>query len=255
MLLNSNISGEGKPLIVLHGFLGMSDNWKTLGNRFASEGYEAHLLDLRNHGRSFHTPDFSMGLMVQDLQQYCEAMGLLDIRVIGHSLGGKVAMLYADTFPQNMHKLVVVDIAPKYYPPHHQSILEGLQRLEMSGPSSRKEADTVLSSYVPDMGTRLFLLKNLYRKEKDHLALRLNLTALVQHIEEIGKALPDTAKYKGPSLFVKGASSNYILPEDYPLIKKHFPEAIIKTIPNAGHWVHAENPTGFYNLTSEFLTD
>src|SRR5690606_37101868 len=145
MILHSQILGEGKPFVVLHGFLGMSDNWKTLGTQFSEDGYEVHLLDLRNHGRSFHSDDFSYDFMVKDLEKYCEEKNLENIILLGHSMGGKVAMEYASKNPGNVERLIVVDISPRAYPPHHQDILNALDDLDFSKISTRQEAEEELS--------------------------------------------------------------------------------------------------------------
>src|SRR5690606_86996 len=242
MTLHSQILGEGKPFVILHGFLGMSDNWKTLGNRWAEDGYEVHLLDQRNHGRSFHSDEFSYEVMAEDLKNYCEEHGLKEIILLGHSMGGKVAMQFAVTYPEMVSKLIVADIGPKAYPPHHQDILKALSALDFSKIKSRGEAEDILSKYIKDEGTRLFLLKNLYRKSKTELSLRINLPVLSEKIEEVGAALSENTVYDGDTLFLGGEKSGYIEPMDELLIKKHFPKARIKTISNAGHWLHAENP-------------
>lgn len=251
--LYSKITGEGKPLLILHGFLGMSDNWNTLGNQYAENGFEVHLIDQRNHGRSFHSDNFSYELLAEDLYRYCQNHRLEKISIIGHSMGGKTAMLFAVTHPEMVDKLIVADIAPKYYPVHHQTILNGLLSVDFNVTKSRKEADEQLERYIPEPGVRQFLLKNIYRKEKDQLAFRFNLTALNDHIEEIGKALPDDSVFDGETLFVKGGRSEYITPADEPAIRKHFPKASISEIPKAGHWLQAENPKMFFEITSRFL--
>ena len=253
MILHSQILGSGKPFLILHGFLGMSDNWKTLGTRWAEDGYEVHLLDQRNHGRSFHSDKFSYELMAEDLKKYCEEQGLKKIILLGHSMGGKVAMQFAVTYPKMVSKLIVADIGPKSYPSHHQDILKALSKLDFSKIKSRGEAEDILSEYIKDEGTRLFLLKNLYRKSKDELGLRINLTVLSEKIEEVGKALSEGAIFNGDTLFLGGEKSGYIEPMDELLIKKHFPKAIMETISNAGHWLHAENPDEFYDNVKKFL--
>ncbi len=253
MTLHSQILGSGKPFVILHGFLGMSDNWKTLGNRWAEDGYEVHLLDQRNHGRSFHSDEFSYEVMAEDLKNYCEEHGLKEIILLGHSMGGKVAMQFAVTYPEMVSKLIVADIGPKAYPPHHQDILKALSALDFSKIKSRGEAEDILSKYIKDEGTRLFLLKNLYRKSKTELSLRINLPVLSEKIEEVGVALPENTVYDGDTLFLGGEKSGYIEPMDELLIKKHFPKARIETISNAGHWLHAENPDVFYEACFKFL--
>ena len=253
MILHSQIFGSGKPFIILHGFLGMSDNWKTLGTRWAEDGYEVHLLDQRNHGRSFHSDIFSYEAMAQDLKNYCEEHGLEKIILLGHSMGGKVAMHFASEFPNMVSKLIVADIGPQAYPLQHQDILEALASLDFSKIKSRGEAETQLSKGIKEEGTRLFVLKNLYRDKNKQLALRLNLPVLSQKNDAVGVALSESANFSGDTLFLKGEKSRYIRPQDEVLIKKHFPNALIKEVSNAGHWLHAENPDEFYNLSNSFL--
>ena len=253
MILHSQIFGTGKPFVILHGFLGMGDNWKTLGMRWAEAGYEVHLVDQRNHGRSFHSDDFSYEVMAEDLKNYCEAHNLQNIILLGHSMGGKVAMQFAASYPDMISKLIVADIGPKAYPLHHQDILKALSQLNFSKIQSRGDAEDVLSEYIKDQGTRLFVLKNLYRKSKNEFALRINLPILSQKIAEVGEALPEDAVFKGDTLFLGGEKSGYIRPMDSQQIKTHFPKAEIKTIANAGHWLHAENPDDFYDNVLNFL--
>ncbi len=251
--LHSSIIREGIPFLFLHGFLGMGDNWKTLGNKFSEEGYQVHLIDQRNHGRSPHTSEMNYEVMSQDIKDYCDAHNLKDIILLGHSMGGKVAMQIAADFPELIQKLIIVDIAPKYYAPHHQEILEGLQALENQNLTSRGDAEDFLAEYIPDTGTRLFLLKNLYWKTKEKLSLRLNLDVLQEASNDVGLALADDVVFEKPTLFINGGNSNYITKEDKPLILKHFPNANIKTIEGAGHWVHAEKMPEFFTIVTEFL--
>ena len=252
-MLYSKIEGYGKPLLILHGFLGMSDNWKTIGLQFASDGFQVHLLDLRNHGRSFHSDEFSYELMVQDVYEYCLANNLEKINMIGHSMGGKTAMLFAVTYPERIEKLIIADIGPKFYPQHHQTILQGLNAVDFSKKPSRSEVEEIMSHYITDFGTRQFLLKSLYWQEPGQLAFRFNLAVFNKKIEEIGKALPENAVFSKPTLFIRGGKSDYILNEDFENLKKHFPDSTIETIPDAGHWLHAENPKMFCKIASSFL--
>lgn len=253
MKLHSLILGEGKPLLILHGFLGMGDNWKTLGKKFSEEGFQVHLIDQRNHGKSPHSDEFSYELMAKDVVEYCKSHDLQDITLMGHSMGGKTAMLLACEHEDLVEKLIVVDIAPKYYAPHHQQILDGLTALDEAKLTSRGEAEDFLKEYIPEEGVRLFLLKNLYWKTKEKLSLRINLEVLKTNIEQVGRALLQDALYKGPVLFINGELSNYITKEEEPLIKKHFPEAKIETIAKSGHWVHAENMKDFFKAVIRFV--
>lgn len=254
MKLHATVLGEGKPFLILHGFLGMGDNWKTLGKEFAENDFQVHLVDQRNHGRSPHSEDFSYLHMAKDIMEYCEEHDLKNIILMGHSMGGKTAMLAAALFPDLVEKLIVVDIAPRYYAPHHQQILAGLNALRQENLSSRGEAEDVLEKYVEEKGVRMFLLKNLYWKSKGELALRMNLEVLEREIEKLGEAIDSDKKYNKPTLFIKGERSGYISEEDKNLISSHFPESEIISIPNAGHWVHAEQKDEFYKTVMKFLS-
>lgn len=252
-MLYSKIEGKGIPLLILHGFLGMSDNWKTLGTQYASEGFEVHMLDLRNHGRSFHSNDFNYEVMAQDILEYCQAFTIQKIDIIGHSMGGKVAMLFATLYPDMVNKLIVADIGPRYYTPHHADILAGLNAVDFSQKPDRNQVDEILENYVPDSGTRQFLMKNLYWVEPGQLGFRFNLAVFNEKIEGIGEALDEDAVFYGTTLFIRGGNSNYIVEKDFELIKKHFPNTLFATIPNVGHWLHAENPKLFFEETLKFL--
>ncbi|MCM4155286.1 alpha/beta fold hydrolase [Gramella sp. AN32] len=253
MKLHSNIIGEGKPFLILHGFLGMGDNWKTLGKQFADDGFEIHLIDQRNHGKSPHSQDFSYELMAEDLLEYCNSKNLKDIILLGHSMGGKTAMLFSCLHPEIVQKLIIVDIAPKYYAQHHQQILKGLTALDEASLTSRGDAEDFLKNYIPETGVRLFLLKNLYWKTKDKLTLRLNLQSLIDNIENVGLALNTDSKFEKPAIFIRGTNSDYIQNSDFSLIEKHFPSAEIVDIQGAGHWVHAEKMKEFYDAVLQFV--
>lgn len=255
MILHSSITGTGKPFVILHGFLGMGDNWKTLANQFAEAGYQMHLVDQRNHGRSFHSETFNYEVLAEDLKNYCQEHDLKDIVLLGHSMGGKTAMLFAMRYPEYINKLIIADIAPKYYAPHHQQILKGLTALSENheARTSRGNADDFLKEYISDWGTRQFLLKNLYWQKDKTLALRVNLPVLQKEVEAIGEGLPTQTVYEGATLFLNGLKSDYITEDDKPLIKAHFPTAEIIGIEKAGHWLHAENPKDFYAEVMKFL--
>ncbi len=255
MSLYANVLGEGPPFIILHGFLGMGDNWKTLGKYFAGQAFQVHLVDQRNHGRSFHDPSFNYEAMTQDLLGYCEKQGVKQMVLLGHSMGGKTAMYFAAQYPELVKKLVVVDIAPRAYPAHHGHILDALLNLKEQLPSLKKrsEASEFLSSFIQDQGIAQFLLKNLYWSEPGVLGLRVNLETIVQHAHRVGDALPEDCKFYGDTLFLKGENSDYIQSYDFDMINKIFVKAIIKTINNAGHWIHAQNPKDFAAAVMHFL--
>ncbi len=253
MILHSNIIGKGKPLVILHGFLGMSDNWKTHGKNFAELGYEVHLVDQRNHGHSFHDDEFNYEVLAEDLKHYCEAKEIEDIILLGHSMGGKTAMLFATLNPEMVSKLLVADISPRFYPVHHDAILNGLGTLNFDEVKTRGQADKVLSEYVSELGIRQFLLKNLYWVEKGQLGLRINLKVLTNEVSEVGESLPLYARFEKDTLFLRGDRSEYIGVGDERIIKNHFPKAQIETIANAGHWLHAENPKDFFEVVHSFI--
>lgn len=253
-ILHAKVIGKGDPLLILHGFFGMGDNWKSLANKF-SKDFQVHLIDQRNHGRSFHSDDFSYELMVSDLLQYISFHNLKNVALLGHSMGGKTVMLFATSYPKIVQKLIVADISPRYYPPHHQFILEALNAVDFSTITKRSEVNQVLSKYIDNEGIKQFLLKNVYWKEKNKLAYRFNLESLTENIEEVGVGLPSFTVFEGDTLFLKGENSGYIIDDDLPLIEAHFPKAKVKTIKGAGHWLHAENPKDFYNEVITFLKE
>lgn len=253
MKLHHTKQGQGPHLIIMHGVFGMSDNWSSLGRQW-SEDYTVHLLDMRNHGRSPHSANFSYELMADDLLEYLDEHNIEKANIIGHSMGGKVAMLFAVLNPSRVAKMVVADIAPKAYKPHHQEVLEALHGLDLANISGRGEAQKQFSAKL-DEGTRQFLLKSLYWQEKDQLAWRFNLSAISQAITKVGDALPPNAYFDGDVLFIRGGASNYILDEDINEINSHFPEATLATIAEAGHWLHAQKPKEFYKLVNDFLID
>jgi abhydrolase domain-containing protein 11 len=252
-LVNSQIVGEGKPLVILHGFLGMADNWRTLSLRFAEVGYQVHVIDARNHGHSFHSSEFSYALMVEDLIRYMDFYHIDSAPIIGHSMGGKTTMLLAVTYPKRAERIVVVDMAPKYYPVHHKVILDALSTLDFSKIKTREEADKQLGKFIIEPSVRQFLLKNVYRKTSEELGLRINLPVLRERVAEIGTALPVGTVYNGETLFVVGGKSSYVLPEDMTLIKQHFPKAERVVIQDAGHWIQVEKPKEFFETTYQFL--
>ncbi|RNI28597.1 alpha/beta fold hydrolase [Rufibacter latericius] len=253
MELNYKVLGEGQPLLILHGLFGTLDNWQTLGREF-SKTFKVYLIDLRNHGRSPHTPEFSYQLMTDDLLEFFEQHQLEDAFIIGHSMGGKVAMNFALQHPEKLSKLLIADIAPKAYPPHHDDIITGFRSIDLNTIQNRQEADDQLALKVDDFGTRMFLLKNLYRKDDNTFGWRLNLDAIEQNLHQVLSNIASETPFTKPTLFLRGGNSRYIKPEqDLAQIQSLFPNATIETIENAGHWLHAEQPQEFYRLTMEFL--
>ncbi len=253
MKLHFRKYGTGQPLIILHGLFGQSDNWNTLAKQFSEQGFEAIIVDSRNHGLSPHSTDWNYKTMSDDVLELVNDNNFKNCILLGHSMGGKVAMQFAIENATLLDKLIVVDIAPKYYPLHHQSVLEALQAVDFNVVSTRKEAEEILNKYISDFGTKQFLLKNIYWKENEKLAWRFNLDVIINKIENVGEAILNEKICETETLFIRGGNSTYILDEDVSLIQDIFPRSMLETISNAGHWVHAENPKEFYDCVIKFI--
>lgn len=244
--------GSGPPLIVLHGLFGSSDNWQTLAKSWSTR-YTIYLPDLRNHGRSPWHTQFDYDSMAADVNALCGQLGLSKAYFLGHSMGGKVAMQLSSLHPTLVERLMVVDIAPKAYPVHHDRILDGLMLAFETPLDSRMHAEELLKDYIPESDTRQFLLKSLYRTESGTLAWRINVPVIDAQIEGIGKEIMFSEPYKKQVLFVRGEHSRYILNEDVPRINLQFSHAKLHTIANAGHWVHADQPQALDQLVTTFF--
>lgn len=253
MQLNYKLFGQGPPLIILHGFMGMLDNWQTLGRRWA-EHYTVLLIDQRNHGRSPHTAEHSYTAMAEDLHEFMTQNGLYQAHILGHSMGGKTAMQFALQYPDMVNKLVVVDIAPKTYPGGHETIIEALNSFSPADIIERSEADDALAKYIDERGIRQFLLKNLSRRPEGGYRWKMNLPTLTQDYPNILLNVELDDVLEQPSLFVRGGNSSYVQDDDMLTILDHFPQASLETITHAGHWVHAEQPKILQGIVSDFLT-
>lgn len=248
--------GAGTPLLILHGLFGSGDNWMSIARRLAEEeNYHIYLPDLRNHGRSPHSDEWTYEAMSEDVRHFIEEHGLQRPIVLGHSMGGKVTMWLACRYPGLLRAIVVADIAPRAYPIHHDTIIEGLLAIPVEQIKSRREADEILSRYVPETGVRQFLLKNLYRTEEGRYAWRMNLRVIAEQLGNVVAGLPEEYSADLPALFIRGLRSDYVRDEDIPLIKQHFPRARIADIPEAGHWLHAEQPALFLQHLKDFLKE
>ena len=240
MKLNYKKIGIGPPLVILHGLFGSADNWFSIARELDKE-FTMYLVDQRNHGDSPHHDQWNYEVMVEDMKELLDDEGQEKVFLMGHSMGGKTAMNFALKYPERVEKLIVADIAPRYYPVHHESILEGLNSLNLKTINSRKEADDVLANYISEPGIRQFLLKSLGR-DADGFNWKINLPVLTKNIENVGEALPEGESYQGPTLFLAGANSNYIQQKDLPEIVEFFPNYELEFVQNAGHWLHAEQP-------------
>lgn len=253
-LLSSNIIGNGsKDLIILHGFLGMGDNWKSFAKKITNIGYKVHLLDQRNHGRSFWDKEFNYKILSIDLYNYVSYNNINNPIILGHSMGGKTAMKFAIDFPEKIKKLIVVDIVPKKYKESHIDILKGLSILDFNELKTRDSVDIELSKYVKENSIRQFLLKNLYWISKEKLALRINIDILKNKVSEVSNFDYLTNNYKGNSFFLFGENSEYYDKNDDNIIKKFFPNSKISLIRNSSHWLHVENPKDFFNEIKSWI--
>jgi esterase len=243
--------GQGQPLIILHGLFGSSDNWLTQAKLYA-DTFKVYTVDQRNHGLSPHSEEFDYPSMVTDLAEFIDDHNIINPAIIGHSMGGKTAMNFALTHPDKIGKLIVVDISPRPYDLEHYTILEGLNAIPIDTLSSRNEADEILARYVTDSDVRQFLLKNLQRKATGGFSWKINLPVLTQKLSNIGLDLQVKGTFTKPALFIRGARSNYVQDADWNIITSIFPDATLETM-DTGHWVQAEKPIEFVELTRQWL--
>ena len=249
----------GTPLVMLHGLFGSSDNWFSIGPRIG-QGIRSRVyaLDLRNHGLSPHSDEMSFPAMAGDVAEFLNARGLNRVHLLGHSLGGKVAMQFALTFPERVEKLVIVDMAPRPYAPEHLPIFKALLALNLGRFQSRGQIEDVLAPEIPDLTLRRFLLKNLAHETAGDGARvfkwRIPLAAMLTSYPKLCEALTSTNPFRGPALFLYGGKSPYVSEKDVPQIRELFPLAKMETIAKANHWVHADAPEEFVQRVTEFLT-
>lgn len=247
--------GDGDPLVILHGLLGSSGNWHTLARSVFCRHFTVYTVDQRNHGRSPHDDRIDYPTMAADLEQFFDDHAIDKGRLIGHSMGGKTAMEFALSWPDRVHRLLVVDMAPKVYPPSHESIIEALRDVDLSKMNSRADIDHVLADRIPVPPVRRFLLKNLaFSTTKNQYEWELNLDAIYENYTLLNEGIENGRTFEGPTLFVRGADSDYVSDEDEAAIKKLFPAAEFKAIEQAGHWVHADQPEDFAEVAVDFLT-
>jgi len=244
--------GEGRPVILLHGLFGSSDNWYPIALRLA-ETFHVYALDHRNHGQSPHSAEMDYPLMAADVDKFCAAHGLEQARVVGHSMGGKTAMQLALHFPQRVEKLVVADMAPRAYTASHDKIFTALLALDLSSFQGRTQIEEALAPDIPNPVLRRFLLKNLGRTPEGGFFWKINLRDIAENYWRLREPVAGDSPYRGPTLFIRGGKSSYIQAEDEPLIHEWFPRSQIQTIAEAGHWVHADQPEEFFKLLINFL--
>lgn len=247
--------GSGQPLIILHGLFGQSDNWNTLAKRFGEKGFRVFAIDQRNHGISPHSNVWNYEVMAEDLKEFTETHQLLDPILLGHSMGGKTVLFFEKLFQGIASKLIVADIAPREYEPHHEAVLKALNAVDFSEINTRKEAEAILGQYISDFGTKQFLLKNVYWREDEtkQMDWRFDLKTITKEYNNIGVKVPAFTS-ETETLFIRGAKSNYITDADEKEIALYFSNYQLKTIADSGHWVHAEQPEAFFNCVMEFIS-
>ncbi len=249
MLLHSKIIGDSnKHILILHGFLGSGDNWISVSRKLNDIGFTIHLIDQRNHGRSFHSEKFDYELMCEDLFNYIEYYNIINPILIGHSMGGKTAMRFSLKNPELIHKLIILDTSPREYPVLHQAIIDSLKEIDLSNYNTRNSVDDKLKESIKQKDLRNFLMKNIYRTNDGKLNYRFNLRSLSKNIGNIGKKIESDNQFTAEVIFIKGENSEYINESDKESINILFPNSKFYIIPNAGHWLHVDNPNDFLSV-------
>ncbi len=252
MKLNYKKFGSGKPLFILHGLFGMLDNWQVFAKKLA-EKYEVITVDLRNHGKSPHSPDFDYSYMADDILELMQDLGYDQYSFIGHSMGGKLSMKIALDNPVLIDKLIILDIGPKKYPQNHTFLLDILCNINIDRYTDRLELEHELSSVIEDKRLRQFIMKNIKRDAKGSFSWKMNLEVIKDNYDKIIEELSSDKSYQSDVLFVRGAKSNYILDNDFEKIKGLFPKAKLTTIDNAGHWIHADESEKLFDIVTDYL--
>ena len=252
--IHSKIIGSGtNHVLILHGLLGMGDNWKSIANNLSEDSYCVHLIDQRNHGKSFHSPKMNYDLMVEDVYNYLESHKIKRCVIMGHSMGGKTAMKFSQLHSKFLSKLIVVDIAPKKYEAKFSYLFEALKLLDLENCKSRKDIQNQLSQSVKDESLVFFLLKNIGRNEENSFSFKANVNVLYENLIVLMDKININEKILVSTFFIKGDKSDYINEDDIIFIKNKFPNSEFIEILNSGHWVHAENPNYFYSALQEIL--
>ena len=251
--LPADASTSKQTLVILHGLFGSSDNWLTQARFLSNNNYKVYTVDQANHGQSYHSASFDYATMVNDLKEFIDDQKLGQPVILGHSMGGKTAMNFALAHPDSLSKLIVVDIAPRYYDLEHYTILKGLNAIAIDTITSRNEADETLAAYVPESDVRQFLLKNLQRKAEGGFSWKINLPLITEQLANIGVDLQYPGKFDKPTLFIRGRRSSYVRDTDLDRIKEVFPQASLETM-ETGHWVQAEKPQEFVDLVMNWLS-
>ena len=251
-LFYNQYGDSGPPLIILHGLLGAHGNWHTLSRTAFQQVAQVYAVDQRNHGRSPHADRIDYPTLAADLRTFIDRHDLAPAYLLGHSMGGKAAMQTALSFPDRVDRLIVVDMAPRAYPPAHTALLDALARIDPQAYDSRDAIDAALADDVPSWPIRQFLLKNL-DYDGEQYSWKMNLDAIRRHYDDINATITSDEPFDGPVLFVRGENSDYVQDEDLPAIRELFPNAELVTIDDAGHWVHADQPEALAEVVTDFL--
>lgn len=252
MLLNYKQIGQGPDVVLIHGLFGSLENLNAIAKPL-SENYRVTNIDLRNHGRSFHSDIMNYSVMANDVVELLASLNINNTHIVGHSMGGKVAMQIALEHPQLVNKLVVLDIAPVSYEPRHGSIFKGLKEVAEKHIEDRKTADTILQKHISELGVRQFLLKSYAKNEDNEFSWRFNVDTLFSQYGNILSLIKANDSCLCNTLFIKGNDSDYILPEYRSAIMDLFPNAKAKVIQGAGHWLHAQKPEAVNKSINDFL--
>ena len=249
--LHARVYGSGAPLIILHGLFGSWENWHPVAKALSAH-FTVHVVDQRNHGSSFHSSRLDYDAMAEDIRDYMGAHRLAKAALLGHSMGGKTAMRFAAMFPDQLERLIIVDIAPRGYPPSQAATIDALAQLDLARIATLRTADEHLQSAIPDTSERRFLLKNLKPAAEGRTRWKVNIDAIRRAYPSLcGPVTLDP--WPGPCLFVRGERSDYIRDRDWEDIRTAFPQAHLCTLPAAGHWVHVDDPPGFVRAVTDFM--
>lgn len=252
MALNYKVSGTGPPLIILHGFLGSLDNWQTHA-RSLSDMATVYIVDARNHGRSPHYPEHTYALMAEDLKEFMDEQGISKVSLLGHSMGGKTVMEFANRYPEMIEKLIIADISAREYTWNYDTIFSALHNVKLDEVENRSDAEDMIREVIKEEGMAQFLLKSLDRNPNGSYEWKMNLDVLYKNFDEVIKGIELQGSYAFPTLVIRGANSKYVDDADLKEFKNHFTNLTVVTIENAGHWLHAEAPKQFLEAIKSFL--
>ncbi len=247
----SATSNSPIPVLLIHGLFGGLENLNALAKHLSND-FDVISMDVRNHGNSFHSNEMTYPLMADDVLALLAHLNIEKLHIVGHSMGGKIAMQFALHHPNMVDKLVIADIAPVQYQHSHEQVINGLKSIHLDSLQNRKEADQQLASYVEEIGVRQFLLKNLVKSEHG-FTWRANINNIANAYENIIAGNAADSPFLGDTLFIKGSNSDYITSEHRELIMRYFPNSKARVMSGVGHWLHAEKPVVFNKIVENFM--